>query len=102
MCAGLPVIASDRCGCTKDVIRPTNGWQFEANSLNSLFNALRHLQSADTAELIAMGVAGRAIAVEYNADNSARRTSQLLTNILGDERGLRNDEQSQTRFILSR
>jgi glycosyltransferase involved in cell wall biosynthesis len=102
MCAGLPVIASDRCGCTKDVIRPANGWQFEAKSLDSLCDALRNLQQADAAELTAMGAAGRTIAVEYDADNSARRTSHLLTNILGDERGLRKDEQDQTRFVFSR
>jgi glycosyltransferase involved in cell wall biosynthesis len=102
MCAGLPVIASDRCGCTKDVIRPETGWQFEAKSVNSLCAALRHLQNASTDELVAKGEAGRKIGVEYDADNSARRTARLFTGILGGEKGLGSDEQDQTRFVLSR
>jgi glycosyltransferase involved in cell wall biosynthesis len=102
MCAGLPVIASDHCGCTKDVVLPDNGWQFKAHCLDSLCKALEQFQNADVAELAAMGTAGRAIGIQYNADNSAMRTSQLLTHILGDDRGLLNDEHSQARFIFSR
>jgi glycosyltransferase involved in cell wall biosynthesis len=102
MCAGLPVIASDHCGCAKDVVLPSNGWQFEAHSLASLCEALKQFQNADIAVLAAMGSAGRAIGVEYNPDNSAKRTSQLLTHILGDDRGLLKNEQSQARFIFSR
>jgi glycosyltransferase involved in cell wall biosynthesis len=102
MCAGLPVIGSDHCGCAKDVIRKENGWQFEANSLDSLCDALRSFQQAEVSQLVEMGAAGRKIGIEYDADNSARRTSSLFTQILGDERGLRKNDQSQTRLVLSR
>ncbi len=102
MCAGLPVIASDRCGCTADVVLSSNGWQFEAHSLSSLAQALTNLQKCDLATLKQMGEEGRKIAVEYNAANSARRTSALFTKILSEKSGTPCNDQDQTRFVLSR
>jgi glycosyltransferase involved in cell wall biosynthesis len=102
MCAGLPVIASDHCGCAADVVLSSNGWQFEAHSLSSLMEALSNLQNCEVDTLKAMGEAGRKIAVEYSADNSARRTSMLFTNILNETQGTPCNDQDQTRYVLSR
>lgn len=84
MCAGLPVIASDRCGCTADVIRPDSGWQFQAHSLEGLCTVLEKFQRANTTELKRMGTEARKIAITYSAENSAGRASALFDKILAD------------------
>ncbi len=59
MAAGLPVLASDACGATLDLVRDgVNGYTFHSGDANDLRDAIIRLQGAD---LAAMGASSRSI-----------------------------------------
>lgn len=70
MAAGLPVIASDACGATPDlVVEGITGFSFAAGDAADLRRAISAMLSADRT---AMGEAARACVAEWTPEHSAR------------------------------
>jgi glycosyltransferase involved in cell wall biosynthesis len=55
MACGLPVIASQRCGCSIDLVKPgVNGWVFDPSSSSELASLMTQLHALDPAERAVM------------------------------------------------
>jgi glycosyltransferase involved in cell wall biosynthesis len=69
MAAGLPVLASDRCGAVDDLVTPANGWRHEPD-VESMEAALdRAVRARD--RWFAMGEASRKIIADWDLDRFA-------------------------------
>ncbi len=70
MAAGLPVLVSERCGSTIDLVEPgRNGFVFAPGDVLALTARLRQISSLGAAELRAMGAASRRIVSRYSPEN---------------------------------
>ncbi len=66
MASGVPVIASDRCGCTADLIQEgVNGYSFTAKSLDDL---TRTMEKACNSNSAAMGKSAKAFIGNWSID----------------------------------
>lgn len=80
MAAGLPVIASDACGATPDlVIDGITGFSFAAGDAADLRRAISAMLSADRP---AMGEAVRACIAEWTPEHSARSLAACVRYVL--------------------
>jgi glycosyltransferase involved in cell wall biosynthesis len=55
MAASLPVIVSEQCGCCPDLVDKSNGWVFDAKSIDSLEQTLNNLNELSCKKLEEMG-----------------------------------------------
>ena len=70
MAAGLPVLVSDRCGCTADLVQPgRNGFVFNPFDGSALTGRMHQISTLSTAELRAMGAASRGLMQKYSPQN---------------------------------
>jgi glycosyltransferase involved in cell wall biosynthesis len=66
MASGLPVLVSDRCGCTGDLVAPgTNGYTFSPDDRGELTNLMINMVSADV-DLTIMGESSRKIISKWS------------------------------------
>lgn len=71
MAAGLPVLVSDRCGCSPDLVRPgVNGFVFDPFDVLALATFMARL-SGDEVDLSAMGQASREIIAHWTPERFA-------------------------------
>jgi 1,2-diacylglycerol 3-alpha-glucosyltransferase len=62
MASGLPVLASNRCGCISDLISPEdNGFTFSPNDVEEMARCMSKMAGLSTERLTAMGGASRKI-----------------------------------------
>ncbi len=77
MAAGLPVIASEQCGCVPELVKETNGYTFEAEDKASLVETLNHLSTVSQRELKTMGEASGKIIQDFTPQSWAKRIIEL-------------------------
>jgi glycosyltransferase involved in cell wall biosynthesis len=82
MLSGLPVAASERCGCVVDLVRPETGWTFSPNNVAELTRLLGSIADTPREILEAMGQAGRSLAAEYSAENCAKAVIAMVNSLL--------------------
>lgn len=82
MASGLPVVVSSSCGCVPDVVSRSTGWVFSPYSEQQLIEVLQSISLMPKAGLCAMGVAARAVALEYSGGRSAERVKRGLECLL--------------------
>lgn len=76
MSAGLPVLVSDACGASSDLVREgINGFTFHAGDVKSLSKKLSDLLSAD---LLAMGKASQSIITGWTPLHSAQSLGRVV------------------------
>jgi glycosyltransferase involved in cell wall biosynthesis len=78
MLCGLPAIASDRCGCTRDLIKPDTGWSFSPYDSAGLGRILEEIAAMPIGDLRAMGKNAAALSREYSAENCARIVAECI------------------------
>lgn len=72
MAAGLPVLVSDRCGCSEDLVRPgVNGYRFDPLDPAELGEQMRKI-AADDCDRHAMAEAGQALIADWSPDRFGR------------------------------
>jgi len=86
MLCGLPAIASDRCGCTRDLIKPSTGWSFDAFDAAGLGRILEKIAAMPTGDLRAMGKNAAALSREYSAENCARIVEECVAAVAASAR----------------
>jgi glycosyltransferase involved in cell wall biosynthesis len=72
MLCGLPAIASERCGCARDLINPGTGWSFHHSDSAGFCRILEKIAAMPLDDLRTMGKNAAAVAREYSADNCAK------------------------------
>ena len=83
--AGIPVIASDRCGASDLVLHGVNGYVFRSEDVVSLRACLRALLEADDAQM-------RSAALETSTALTIPVVSSYFVECLGHMCGLRSDK----------
>ena len=82
--AGLPVIASNRCGCAPELVREgVNGFTFDPGNAQELTARLIEMASLPASERERMGAASREIAAQHEPARFAEgleRAAQLAMN----------------------
>ncbi len=73
MAAGLPVIASEQCGCVPDLITEKNGFTFNAENEEELISLLDKIATLPQSQLREMGKVSQKIIAEYSPDIWAKR-----------------------------
>lgn len=69
MAAGLPVIVSERCGCTPDlIVHGKNGYQFDPEKALALTNLLVRFDNQSAAVLAKMGEASRNLIARWSPE----------------------------------
>jgi glycosyltransferase involved in cell wall biosynthesis len=79
MAAGLPIIASDQCGCVPELVQKTNGLTFDAANKDSLVETLNHFSSVSNQELKTMGEASRKIIQDFTPQTWANSIVELTS-----------------------
>jgi glycosyltransferase involved in cell wall biosynthesis len=78
MAAGLPVLVSERCGCSEDLVRPgVNGFRFNPFAPRELMGQMLTIASKDC-DRMAMAQAGQAIIAEWSPDRFGRALRQAV------------------------
>jgi 1,2-diacylglycerol 3-alpha-glucosyltransferase len=88
MACGLPVLISDRCGCTADVVTPETGWTFDPHDAGTLLHAFHDFLDRPDRELEHMGERAALIAGEYSPENSARIVMASVESVLREHSSL--------------
>lgn len=72
LAAGLPLLASERCGCTPDLVREgENGFAFDPFNEGALSALLARIASLDDEALARMGAAGRNVVSRFSPERFA-------------------------------
>lgn len=80
MHAGLPVVVSENCGCSLDlVIEGKNGYRFNPNNYKDLSNIINKIFLENTIET--MGIESKLIIKDWNFANSRKNLIKILNNI---------------------
>lgn len=78
MAAGLPVLVSERCGCSEDLVRPSvNGFRFDPFDPSDLAGQMLAVAS-DNCDRTAMAQAGKAIIADWSTDRFGRELQQAV------------------------
>jgi glycosyltransferase involved in cell wall biosynthesis len=81
MCFGLPIITSDRVGCSPDLVREgENGYTFPAGSISALTRCLLTIL-ADSTRCRMMGEASQAIITTWGIDETAEGIVAALESV---------------------
>jgi glycosyltransferase involved in cell wall biosynthesis len=80
MACGRPVIASNRVGGARDLIRhQVDGWIFESGNRSELTQLLVAIAHMDRHALAAMGAAARETAMAWSSEATAAKIAQIVT-----------------------
>lgn len=78
MAAGLPVLVSERCGCSEDLVRPgVNGFRFNPFAPRELMGQMLTIAGKDC-DRMAMAQAGQAIIAEWSPNRFGRELRQAV------------------------
>jgi glycosyltransferase involved in cell wall biosynthesis len=79
MAAGLPVIVSNRCGCTEDLVEDgVNGFVFDPAKDGQLAYAMTRVQDGGADKLAAMGRSSRSIISRYSPETWANEVARIV------------------------
>jgi glycosyltransferase involved in cell wall biosynthesis len=78
MATGLPVIVSDACGCSPDLIGRENGWEFKMDSESSLINVFSQLEAATDHDLRERGLNSWRRIQYYSPDHWSSQLTELI------------------------
>lgn len=79
--AGLPILASSKCGCVPELVhRGINGYIFEPTNNQELIR-LMHLMASDSVDLAAMGQASRQIIQYYTPERWADAMADCVRHV---------------------
>lgn len=73
MAAGLPIILSNDCGCLPELLTNENGWNFDANNLESLVKVLNELCKTSKEKLQEMGKISMQLIEPYTPETWAKQ-----------------------------
>lgn len=77
MAAGVPVLVSNQCGCSSELVKSgRNGFTFDGNSVRELADRMLWLHTNES-ELAQMGQESAAIIAEFSPDHFARNAGDL-------------------------
>ena len=79
MLCGLPAIASERCGCARDLINPGTGWSFHHSDSAGFCRILEKIAAMPIGDLRTMGRNAAAVSHEYSAENCARIVHECVS-----------------------
>lgn len=78
MAAGLPVIVSEQCGCTPDLITKQNGWVFDARQPEQLVSVFNQIANTEMSTLQQMGKHSLQIIEHFSPQIWAENFSRLM------------------------
>jgi len=81
MLCGLPVIASNRCGCARDLIEPRTGWVFPPGDRAALRKLLEEVAGLPRGALKTKGRNAYNLARQYSAENCAEIVLRSLSEV---------------------
>jgi len=86
MAAGLPVLVSERCGCSEDLVDPgANGFRFNPFDPADLANRMLEI-AADDCDRIAMGRAAQTRIADWSPERFGRELRQAVERALATPR----------------
>ena len=85
LCAGLPLIVSDRCGCALDLALEGIGWIVGAEDTQGLASRMLQVCGLSIEDLRTMGQAGAALGTEYSPERCARRIMASLEELIAKQ-----------------
>lgn len=69
MASGLPVLVSNRCGCSRDLVQDgANGFTFSPNDIEEMASLMMRVSTLPAAGLAAMGEASQKIAARWSPE----------------------------------
>lgn len=81
MYAGLPVLISDRCGCSMDLVENgKNGFKINGDDIEDIAKKINMIMSSKN--LIEMSEVSKEIIREYSFDNSAKSFIKMIKDII--------------------
>jgi glycosyltransferase involved in cell wall biosynthesis len=89
LCAGLPIIVSDQCGCALDLATEDTGWVVDAENTAELAEAMLEVCRLPQERLQEMGRAAVKISAEYTPEACARRILANLEELVERHRTLK-------------
>ena len=98
LCAGLPIILSNRCGCALDLVSAATGWIVRAEDTDGLAEAMLRVCRLSRESLQSMGQAAVSIAGEYAPEKCASRILANLEELLASRRTSRRLLPGHARF----
>lgn len=86
MASGLPVLVSNGCGCSPNLVHEgRNGFTFDPNDPSQLAGLMTKISTLSPARLDEMGQASREIISEFTPEDWARNLSQAIFTLMRDE-----------------
>ncbi len=80
MAAGLPVLVSENCGCTADLVKESNGIIFKS-SVPGISEGVRQFVALNNREKQGMGLASEKLISEWGVSRFSRNLMQLVANV---------------------
>ena len=88
MAVGRPIIASDKVGGARDLVKPgSTGWMFESGNLAALTEVLREALSCDPQALQAMGEAARRESSHWSIGEAAHGIERAVLEFVRPQKG---------------
>ena len=86
MACGLPVLASDKCGCAIDLVRNgKNGFTFSPENIEELTDLLIKFMNTDEDNLRKMGEISEQIIQDYSPENVGREMYEGFKSLFGNK-----------------
>lgn len=86
MASGLPVLVSNVCGCSLDLVRDgSNGFTFDPYNPSQLAELMTEVSSLPSARLDELGQASAEIIAQLTPEHWAQNLSQAITSVTGPQ-----------------
>jgi glycosyltransferase involved in cell wall biosynthesis len=82
MLCRLPIVVSNQCGCSQDLVTPETGWAFSPSDRIELDAVLYEAATASAERLASMGDASYELASNYTPDACADRVLETLSRVI--------------------